>query len=99
MSKYKIFHAVESEPLLYGIRGISNILNTMIYLVAVVIGALVISKLSRLLGFGCLFIAGFVYMKMKAASKRKAYNVQKSHIVKPSIIQIRNSSVYRLLGK
>lgn len=95
MSKYRIFQAVESQPLLYGIWGISNILNTMVYLVAVVIGALIISKLNRLLGICTLFFGVFIYMKMKALSQKMVYNEQKSRLCKPRIIQIRNSNVYR----
>jgi hypothetical protein len=95
MSKYRIFHAVESRPLLYGISGINNILNTLVYLVGVMIGALFVSKLNRILGFSCLFLEAYIYWKMKNISKEKIYNQQKKTINKPRIIQIRNSQVFR----
>ena len=96
MSNFKIFLAVETEPLLWGIRGISNILNTMVYMVAVCLGALIVSKtINGILGCCCLCCSFFVYKKMKAISKQREYNQQKKKVIKPRIIQVRNSNAFR----
>jgi hypothetical protein len=96
MGNFRVFQAVETQPIFMGIRGISNIMNTMIYAVGIVIGAIIISKINKILGFCFLFGGGpFMYFKMKEISKVKVYNHQKNKITKPRIIQVRNSSVFR----